>query len=629
MEKGEGWFTAPPMAPVRRHAAPARTMTQNAFGNDSPAAMNTADLDQGTTRCPAPLRDVIAEAFAASPLLAGLDPSQLDAEALHCRSLQAGDCLFEQGEDGDHAYLIVQGILGLYRTDLGMERRLFRKASRGNLIGEYALLCGEPRSAKAEAITDCLLVVIDQRTLDRLLTTFPFLQRRLIRQLAMAASHGRHEDLAVQPMVLVVAPSAELSHDVEPSFTALIAAFAAMGAIEVVDHRHQDWPELEQTSSMISAVQDHRPTVFLVDRIDRIHSAVRPLVGCFLLICNGNQLRREDVDSPEMMIDVLRVWPDDQIHPDRLENSTELKGLRFLYNARLASSADFLRVARCILGKANILVLGGGGAKGFAHVGALKALEEKQALDIDMIYGVSIGALIGSLYALERSVEEVRRELLSIFVDQSPYSPTLPVHSLFRYNKGMRRIEALLKHHDVGDTWIPFRAGSVNITTNTMTYWHNQSLMSTVLASMSIPGMAPPVSMPDGGLYVDGAVLNNLPIFEARRHTSGKVIAISLDHGIHQRQLVRTGEMNAWIMKLLDRIGLAFRELPPITVTIMQSMLCSARSQSDVEEVFADLMLKPNLTEVGLLDWAAHDKVEQEGYLEMGRVLESVPSISS
>ena len=44
----------------------------------------------------------------------------------------------------------------------------------------------------------------------------------------------------------------------------------------------------------------------------------------------------------------------------------------------------------------------------------------------------------------------------------------------------------------------------------------------------------------------------------------------------------------------------------------MQSMLCSARSQSDVEEVFADLMLKPNLTEVGLLDWAAHDKVEQE-----------------
>jgi NTE family protein len=567
--------------------------------------------------------EAITAAFAASPLFEGIAPALLEAASPRCLEVRSGAVLFAQNETGDEAYLIARGIVGLYRTDLGDETRQFRKACRGDLIGEYALLCGQPRSASAVALTDGLLVVIDRPALDHLLSAMPGLPQRLIHQLALAASRGRHEDLAILPMVLVLCPAASLGSLGHAGVSDLVAALKDSGSLAVLDRQGEAWDEAEQTAAMIQAVQTRRPTLFLVDRLQRIHASVRPLVDRFLLIAAGNRLTPEDFPSLELAVDLLRIWPGDQVHPDRLPEASSWAGLRHIYNMRMASSADCRRIARCILGQANILVLGGGGAKGFAHIGVLRAIEEQQSMEIDMIYGISIGALIGSLYALERSVEEVKHELIRIFVEQTPYSPTLPVHSLFRYNKGLRLIEEILRHHDVGDTWIPFRPGSVNIVTNTMTYWHDQSLMSTVIASMSIPGLAPPVTMPDGGLHVDGAVLNNLPIFEARRHTAARVVAVSLDHGAGQRQLVRSGEMKAWILRLLERFGLALRELPPITVTIMQSMLCSARRRSDVEAPYADLLLKPNLATTGILDWSAHTSVEEEGYAAMMAALRS------
>ncbi|MCP9918673.1 patatin-like phospholipase family protein [Cyanobium sp. Cruz CV13-4-11] len=572
---------------------------------------------QAAISCPEALAEAIAAAVTASPLLEGIDPVLLEETSPRCLAVKAGEHLFAQGETGEDAYLIACGIVGLYRADVGSESRLFRKASRGDLIGEYALLCSQPRSASAVALTDGLLVVIDRQALDHLLGAMPELPQRLIRQLALAASRGRHEDLAIQPLVVVLCPAAAMGSLEHAAVDDLVAALKASGAGAICDRQNEDWDEAEQTAAMIHAVQIRRPTLFLVDRLCRIHPSVRPLVDRCLLITEGNRLEPADFPGQELTVDLLRLWPGDQVHPDRLPEPSSLAGLRYVYNVRQACSPDFRRIARCILGQANILVLGGGGAKGFAHIGVLRAIEEQQTVDIDMIYGVSIGAFIGSLYALERSVEEVKRELIHIFVEQTPYSPTLPMHSLFRYNKGLHLIEEILRHHDVGDTWIPFRPGSVNIATNTMTFWHDQSLLSTVIASMSIPGLAPPVPMSDGSLHVDGAVLNNLPILEARRQTSARVVAVSLDHGTGQRQLVRTGEMKTWIQRMLRRLGLVFWELPPITVTIMQSMLCSARRRSDVEEPFADLVLKPNLTSTGILDWAAHAAVEEEGYAAM------------
>lgn len=587
----------------------------------------------------------LAAAFAASPLFNGLPLDDPELDQLERIALPAGAVLFRQGECGSLAYLVAHGVLGLYRSERGQEPRLFRKACAGELIGEYALLCDEPRSALARALVNCSLFAIDRACLQRLLKLDSELPSRLIRQLALAASRGR-EDLSDRPLISVLAHGSQLSERGDQAMEPLIAALrqgasggedgGGSSSVTIDDHRGRPWSPAEQAASIIAALEQRRPCVHVVDRLDVVDPEHWPLVDRALLVCLGNAVTPSDLgdaaaagNGPARAVDLVRIWPACQELPEPLPPQAGLQHLQHIYNVREDRPADVQRTARCILGKATVLVLGGGGAKGFAHLGALRALAEHDGSPIDMIFGISIGSLIGSLYALGQPLDAIRRTLIALFVTRTPYSLTLPIHSLFRYNRHLRTIEPLLKPHSVGDTWIPFRPGSVDLAANQLVVWHEHNLLQTVIASMSIPGLAPPVPMPGGGVHVDGAVLDNLPILEARRCTSGRVIALSLDHGEGQRTLSTLGHQHNGLWRLLRRCGLVREELPSITMTILQSMLCSARLKSDREERFADLLLKPNLTTVGILEWSAHARVEQEGYRAMAAALKEPPATTA
>jgi len=595
----------------------------------------------------------LAAAFAASPLFSGLPLEEPELNHLEPIALPAGEILFQQGECGSLAYLVAHGVLGLYRSERGREPRLFRKACAGELIGEYALLCDEPRSAQARALVDCTLFAIDRACLQRLLQLESELPSRLIRQLALAASRGR-EDLSERPLITVLAHGSQGSERGDQALEPLIAALrqAACGegipaegaSLSIEDHRGRDWSPAEQAASMIAALEQRRPSLYVVDRLEVVDPEHWPLVDRAVVVCLGNAVAAMDLGNAAAdgdgvdcdgtagtvrAVDLVRVWPADQERPEPLPPQPGLQRLQHIYNVREDRPADVQRTARCILGTATVLVLGGGGAKGFAHLGALQALAEHGGPPIDMIFGISIGSFIGSLVALDLPLDTVRRTLIDVFVRRTPYSLTLPIHSLFRYNRHLRAIEPILKPHAVGDTWIPFRPGSVDLTTNQLVFWHEHNLLETVIASMSIPGLAPPVPMPGGGLHVDGAVLDNLPILEARRCSTGRVIALSLDHGEGQRTLTTLGHQPRGLWRLMRRCGLVRQELPPITMTILQSMLCSARLKSDREEHFADLLLKPNLTTIGILEWSAHERVEAEGYRAMAAALSASPATTA
>jgi predicted acylesterase/phospholipase RssA/CRP-like cAMP-binding protein len=566
-------------------------------------------------------------ALAASPLFSDLplnDPTLAEVNEV---VLRAGEVLFHQGDGGALAYLVARGVIGLYRSDVGRETRLFRKACTGELFGEYALLCDEPRSATARALVDCTVLAIDQACLSRLLSLESHLPSRLIRHLALAASRGR-EDLSNHPLISVVAPTRHLSRLQDPALEELLSTLEACATVMIADHRHDHWGREEQSKAIVAALERRQPCVFIVDSLDVLDREHWPLIDRALLVCRDNTVdpadmgiaaREHGCGATGPAVDLVRIWPASQNQPDTMppEQRQGLECLRHVYNLREDRTQDYQRTARCILGIATVLVLGGGGAKGFAHIGALRALEEVGTFQIDMVFGISIGSLVGSLYCMGQSLTAIREQLLNVFVRRTPYSLTLPIHSLFRYNHHLHLAEQILKDLDVGDTWIPFRPGSVDLTSNQLVFWHRHSLLQTVLASMSIPGLAPPMPMPLGALHVDGAVLDNLPILEARRCTSGQVIAISLDHGEGQRTLSTLGSQHAWLWRLLQRFGIVRSELPSIATTILQAMLCSARLKSDREEHFANVLLKPNLTHIGILEWSAHEEVEQEGYRSM------------
>src|SRR6185295_18604693 len=116
---------------------------------------------------------------------------------------------------------------------------------------------------------------------------------------------------------------------------------------------------------------------------------------------------------------------------------------------REGSTADIQRLARFVSGRAVNIVLAGGGARGFAHIGVLKALAEA-GLPFDYMSGTSMGGIIAAGVAMEWGIDELRARVHHAFVENNPLSDyTLPLIALF---KG-RRVSELLRHH-FGDTRI-------------------------------------------------------------------------------------------------------------------------------------------------------------------------------
>ncbi len=215
------------------------------------------------------------------------------------------------------------------------------------------------------------------------------------------------------------------------------------------------------------------------------------------------------------------------------------------------------------------LVLGGGGARGVAHVGVLNVLEEMR-IPIDCIAGTSMGSLIGGVYAAGVPVDEITERLeaidwVDLFTDDPPRKEK-PFRAkrddfmnLFRLELGQRgtdllmppgstagyKFEFLLRDmvagagnfadQDFDRLPIPYRAMATNIEDGTMEEFRRGDLVKAMRASMSVPGAIAPVEI-DGKLYVDGGLLQNLPVAAARAACADRVIVVNVGSGLLPRE---------------------------------------------------------------------------------------------
>jgi NTE family protein len=188
------------------------------------------------------------------------------------------------------------------------------------------------------------------------------------------------------------------------------------------------------------------------------------------------------------------------------------------------------------------IVLSGGGARGFAHAGILKAINEA-GIYPDVISGVSAGAIVGALYADGRSPEEI----FEIFAGE---------HSIFRYvrmripGKGLMKFVGLqdnLSRHLRAETFedlaLPLYLAATDINRGEIVYFHSGKILDKVIASASIPVLFEPVEI-DGHYYVDGGVIDNFPVTPIARRCK-RLIGISLNP-IHPeddfKNLIRVAE---------------------------------------------------------------------------------------
>jgi predicted acylesterase/phospholipase RssA len=284
----------------------------------------------------------------------------------------------------------------------------------------------------------------------------------------------------------------------------------------------------------------------------------------------------------------------------------------FHVHVRDDEPGDLDRVVRIVSGRALGLVLAGGAARGFAHLGVYRAMIESD-LPVDWIGGTSLGAImaaaLSSPYSLDEAVEIAR----NAFVKGKPFSDlTLPLVSLIRG----RRMERLLREHldfMIEDLPTPFFCVSCHLDTGAMKVHESGNLADALRASASIPGIIPPAVV-DGRLTVDGAVINNLPVDIMQQKPVGTIVAVDLS--ADQQVNVDYSEMpSSWAVLRGRYLPFARRYRVPSLSTV----LLKATELGTLERVRrmgqqADLLLRPDVRRFGMTEVKSFDRIVQAGY---------------
>jgi len=191
------------------------------------------------------------------------------------------------------------------------------------------------------------------------------------------------------------------------------------------------------------------------------------------------------------------------------------------------------------------LCLGGGGARGFAHIGVLRALAER-GLEVSAIAGCSMGGLVGALLAAGLSPEEMRERFLKIeplsILDYARGGGLIG-------HKGVdRQIEAHLPE-DFSDLSVPLAVTAVDVQEGKLVILRNGKLLPALRATSALPGIFTPVHH-EGRVLVDGGLLSNLPIDVVGTLTLDPVVAVDVGSPPNRRLILK--DNRSWLEKFRE-----------------------------------------------------------------------------
>jgi len=287
------------------------------------------------------------------------------------------------------------------------------------------------------------------------------------------------------------------------------------------------------------------------------------------------------------------------------------------------------------------LALGSGSARGWAHIGVIRALESA-GIKPDVVCGTSIGALVGGAYVageLDRLEEWVRALTMKdviAFMDFTLSGGLVRGNRLleyFRQHFTDRRIEHL-------ET--PFAAVATALETGTEIWMRSGSLFEAVRASIAVPGLFAPV-LHDGMVLVDGGLVNPVPVSVARAMGAEILIAVDLGSDILGRRLHPDAEtqgsaINDWMRKLQNNLGMHLPPQPCAGAT-MPSILDVLTTSIDIMQVRIsrsrmageppDLIVAPHLAQLRLLDFQRAKEAIEEGHRAVQRVAHTLAELKS
>jgi NTE family protein len=576
------------------------------------------------------LRSDLRTVLDALPLFKGLDREILQAIAAEVEwlSLPGGSMLFAAGEPSDSMYVVLSGCLGVFAAATATDRRRFLgRIVAGDTAGEMGLISGRPRTASVTALRDTELARLSREAFDRVFRQHPEAMLRIAQLTVdrLESSQTRARGGPQGARTFTVLPQ-NIEVDAAGFASELVKALQEHGRTELVwsvrgaTHTSHWFHVIEAANDFVVYVAEPGPSAWtrlcvrqadaliLLARADSAPAEWRGLSG-----------QRDPATTTQRSELVL-------LHEGTITQGAAARWLAAhpgIPHHHVTAPDDVARIARLLTGRGVGIVFSGGGARGFAHIGIVKALHEA-GIPTDLVGGTSMGAIMGAGVAERWSVAEMTERFRRSFVATNPLRDyTFPLFSLVTG----RKVSTLLRREfgdiTIEDLPLPFFCVSSNLTTGHSDVHKRGTLWRWLRASVAIPGVLPPV-MSNGEVLVDGGTMNNLPVDAMRELGRGPVIGC--DVGADRAFTAEADEID--VPSPWDLVGWMRNKprRPNIFRILWRAGMVNSSATTAAHREKTDLLLQPPLAQVDMLNWQEFDRAIALGYEYTMRRLEDLPS---
>lgn len=568
------------------------------------------------------------------------------------RHYRSGQTLFEEGDQPDGLYVIVSGKLLVQTTNPdGISRRM-AEVRAPETVGELALLADTNRSATVITARESTVALLARKDFDELIAPHAEMLMRLSRLVVRRhIANVRQENTGPVDRNFVILPL-DSRMPVRRFVHQLKNQMRELGSSLSLDSRSFDtlYGRSGASQTKFDNVFNSAVGEWLDDKENRFESLIfvadrewsswtkRCLnrADRIVLVANAGgdpdtslrdiELKLEAALSHSKVrpkIDLVLLHPTETKAPIGTARWLDVRQLDAFYHVRINDPIHFGRLARRLRKQARGIVFSGGGARGYAHLGVQRLIQE-QKLSIDYIGGSSMGGLLGAAMAMGLSYQEIT-ELSSTFASKRAlFDYTLPLASLMKSAKLTRFCKDVYRDTRIEDLWTPYFCISSNLADGREVIHDQGPLWKIVRSTISLPGVFSPVPTVNGDLLIDGAVLNTFPVdvMLDRLGGKGKMVGVNVSQIPEQFHYYDFGSSLSGWQVFLSRIN-PFAEsirIPRIAETLLRATDIKGIEQLNQARAMLDVLVEPNVRSISLLDFKYYEQISEIGYKEAQKI---------
>ncbi len=569
----------------------------------------------------------------------------------------SGQILFNQHDEGDCLYFVISGRLRAYIETHEGHQKIIGEIIRGETVGEMAIFTDEKRSASIIAIRDSTLVKLSKEVFKQVLQAYPLVSLNVTKIIISRLKQSQNPRTVIKKPVniclLAISESVDIqvfSQNLVKSLTAKVKVLflnseqvnKLYGSENIAQTDKQDAKNYQQLSRWLEEQEANYQIIIYVADSTATQWTKRCIRQSDEILLVGDATQKPVISEIELDLlgknhqtgvqQTLILLHDKETHaPSKTDKWLHhRKMIKNHYHIRPELPTDMARLARIISRTANGLVLAGGGAKGFAHLGVFKALHEFN-IPIDFVGGTSAGAFMSSILSFDLSPERAKNTA-KMGAASNPASGdynVFPFISLLTGKKINNIIDTTLReiaYQDVSieDTWLPLYIVSSNYT-KACEEVHTEGKLSKFLrASGAIPGVFPPI-IHNGDLLVDGGTFNNFPTDVMNNLGIGNVIGVDLRIGkVHNLTLEKIP--NTWELirdKFRPKRKRKYR-LPSLISIILNTTILYSTARHFQTRQCTDLCFNPDVRKFGILETKSFNKIYDTGYNHAKEILSAM-----